>query len=68
MTFFNFKKFQSAKIIDCVAIVFILTFCLSGILTLSEYGMTWDEGLGNVFFGERYLRYIELPQKKWTTS
>jgi 4-amino-4-deoxy-L-arabinose transferase-like glycosyltransferase len=37
---------------------FLFLFLLSGILTLSQYGMTWDEGLGNFFFGERYLYYL----------
>lgn len=45
-------------IADIIAILFILAFCLSGILTLTEYGMTWDEAYGNFFFGERYLHYF----------
>jgi len=58
MTFLSHHFFSSKKIVDFIALLVILIFCLSGILTLSEYGMTWDEGLGNFFFGERYLRYI----------
>ena len=46
------------NIADIISILFIIIFGISGILTLSKYGMTWDEGLGNFFFGERYLRYI----------
>jgi len=29
-----------------------------GALTLQEYGLTWDEGLGNLFFGERYVNFL----------
>jgi hypothetical protein len=38
--------------------LFVILFLLSGILTLHNYGLTWDEGLGNLFFGERYFRYL----------
>ena len=58
MASFLRRKFQSIRFADLIAVLFVLIFCLSGILTLSEYGMTWDEGLGNFFFGERYLRYV----------
>jgi len=58
MSSFLYKKFKSIKFADFIAVLFIIVFCLSGILTLSEYGMSWDEGLGNFFFGERYLHYI----------
>lgn len=40
-----------------LALAFVLVFLLSGVLTLHDYGMTWDEGLGNFFFGERYFNY-----------
>lgn len=43
---------------NLIAIIIIICFFMSGILTLSEYGMSWDEGLGNMFFGERYLYYL----------
>lgn len=53
------KRILSTKFIaDFIAILFILLFCLSGIQTLSQYGATWDESIGNLFFGERYLRYV----------
>jgi hypothetical protein len=29
-----------------------------GVPTLSRYGVTWDEALGDFFFGERYLDYF----------
>ena len=35
--------------LDGAALAFILVFFLSGVLTLPRYGLTWDEGLGNVF-------------------
>jgi len=42
----------------------VILFLFSGILTLHNYGLTWDEGLGNLFFGERYFRYfISFDQK-----
>lgn len=40
------------------AIGLIAVFVISGVATLKFYGMTWDEGLGNLFFGERYLFYL----------
>ena len=33
-------------------------FILLGAATLHYYGITWDEGLGNLFFGEKNLRYL----------
>jgi hypothetical protein len=41
-----------------VLVAFIMVFLVSGIATLSEYGLTWDEGLGNHLFGERNLRFL----------
>ena len=41
-----------------LAVLFVLLFLISGVLTLRDYGLTWDEGLGNMFFGERYLNYF----------
>lgn len=37
---------------------YLILFMITGILTLHYYGLTWDEGLGNLFFGERYLHYF----------
>lgn len=45
--------------------LFITLFLLSGILTLHNYGLTWDEGLGNLFFGERYFRYFTSFNQKY---
>ena len=36
----------------------VLVFLVCGIATLPQYGLTWDEGLGNLFFGERYFYYL----------
>jgi hypothetical protein len=58
MASFFRRKLQSLQLVDFLAILFVFIFCLSGILTLTEYGMTWDEGLGNFFFGERYFHYL----------
>ncbi|MEM7028857.1 MAG: hypothetical protein AAF629_04645 [Chloroflexota bacterium] len=38
--------------------LFIVLFGLTGIITLPNYGLTWDEALGNMFFGQRYLYYF----------
>ena len=41
-----------------LVIAFIIIFVVSGIVTLQQYSISWDEGLGNLFFGERYLNYF----------
>ncbi len=43
----------------------VILFLFSGILTLHRYGLTWDEGLGNLFFGERYFRYFTSFNPKY---
>jgi hypothetical protein len=40
--------------------VYVLLFTLIGAITLPAYGFTWDEAVGDVFFGERYFHF-------WTT-
>jgi hypothetical protein len=55
----------SDKSLDWLAIIFILAFLVSGILSLPKYGLTWDEGLGNLFFGERYFKYLTTFQDKF---
>ncbi|MHC1782973.1 MAG: glycosyltransferase family 39 protein [Anaerolineaceae bacterium] len=45
--------------------LFILGFLVSGILTLKYYGISWDEGLGNMFFGERYLFFLQTGLEKF---
>jgi hypothetical protein len=47
------------------AYVFVLSFFFSGLITLPEYGMSWDEGLGNFFFGERYFYYFTTFKGKY---
>ncbi len=49
---------RNKRLYDWAAVLIILTFFLSTTLTLKDYGLTWDEGLGNLFFGERYLNYL----------
>ncbi|NPV75116.1 MAG: hypothetical protein HPY59_01950 [Anaerolineae bacterium] len=39
-------------------VIFTASYLAAAIATLPAYGMTWDEGLGNFFFGERYLFYL----------
>ncbi|MCX6072671.1 MAG: hypothetical protein NTU91_17760, partial [Chloroflexi bacterium] len=41
-----------------LAMAFIFAFLVSGIASLDEYGLTWDEGLGNHLFGERNFRFL----------
>lgn len=33
-------------------------FAAAGFFHLDEYGVTWDEALGDLFFGDRYLSYF----------
>ncbi len=54
------KHFQ-----DLIAGIFILFFTVSGIATLHHYGINWDEGLGNIFFGERNLYYFRTFDVKY---
>lgn len=42
-----------------------LLFTASGLLTLNDYGLAWDEGLGNLFLGERYFYYFQTFQQKF---
>lgn len=37
---------------------FIVFFLATGIATLSQYGLTIDEGSGNLFFGQRYFYFF----------
>ncbi len=41
-----------------LAIAYAVAFVVLGIATLPQYGLTWDEGLGHFFFGERYFHYL----------
>ncbi|MDR3575534.1 MAG: glycosyltransferase family 39 protein [Anaerolineaceae bacterium] len=43
---------------DWLVAALVLVFLVCGIATLPQYGLTWDEGLGNLFFGERYFYYL----------
>ena len=43
----------------------VLVFFLTATLTLKNYGISWDEGLGNLFFGERYMYYFLTFQEKY---
>lgn len=52
------KDWAKEKKLDMLAFAFITAFVVCGAATLPEYGLTWDEGTGNLFFGERYLHYL----------
>ncbi|MEM1248599.1 MAG: glycosyltransferase family 39 protein, partial [Acidobacteriota bacterium] len=41
-----------------LALALALLFVLLGGTQLDRYGVTWDEALGDFFFGERYLSYF----------
>jgi len=46
-------------------LLFTAGYLTAAIVTLPAYGMTWDEGLGNFFFGERYLFYLTSLNGKY---
>lgn len=52
------NPYRNSRLADIAALFIVLTFLLSGWMTLSYYGISWDEGLGNFFFGNRYAQYI----------
>ena len=39
-------------------LVAVALLCLVGFGALDRYGVTWDEALGDFFFGQRYLSYF----------
>lgn len=53
------------KRLDWIALILVVLFVTSGVLTLSHYGLSWDEGLGNIFFGERYFLYLTSFEEKF---
>jgi hypothetical protein len=50
---------------DWIALALVLLFTVAGILTLPNYSLTWDEGLGNLFFGERYFHFFTDPRETY---
>lgn len=58
-------KNYKTKLCDISALGFIALFLLFGIITLPQYGLSWDEGLGNLFFGERYFNYLTTLDPKY---
>ncbi len=52
------KDYTKENKLSLLALGFIIAFIAVGIVTLPEYGLTWDEGTGNLFFGERYLNFL----------
>jgi hypothetical protein len=50
---------------NTLAIVFVFFYIVLGVATLKNYGLTWDEGLGNLFFGERYFHYFGTFNEKF---
>ncbi len=37
---------------------YVVLFIVAGFVTLHYYGFTWDEAVGDVFFGERYFHFF----------
>nr|MBC8512674.1 glycosyltransferase family 39 protein [Dehalococcoidia bacterium] len=55
----SFQKVKGAKTwVELLVVVCVIAFVIMGALTLPKYGLTWDEGLGNLFFGERYFHFF----------
>jgi hypothetical protein len=48
----------SDKKSEILLLAYVIIFVTLGIATLPKYGLTWDEGLGNLFFGERYFHFF----------
>jgi hypothetical protein len=48
-----------------IAYFFIGSFLVLGVFELRNYGLSWDEGLGNVFFGQRYTYFISTLDTKY---
>jgi hypothetical protein len=45
--------------------ILVLLLFLLGFPSLSSYGVTWDEALGDLFFGERYLSFYTTFDTKY---
>ncbi len=58
MQWIDFVQKRKLTWADGLVLVVLLVFMVTGIMTLPYFGMSWDEGLGNFFFGERYLHYL----------
>lgn len=43
----------------------LAVFLGAGIATLPHYGLTWDEALGNLFFGQRYFYYFTSLNREY---
>ena len=59
------KTDLNSRLILIFAVIVILCFFISAVLTLPNYGVAWDEGLGNMFFGERYCYYLTSFNSKY---
>lgn len=57
---------QRSRIAWLAAVVIATAFLASFFLTLSDYGMTWDEA-ENFYAGERNLRVLTTLDRSWVT-
>lgn len=58
-------RIKKIKIEFLLFFIVIFAFILSSSFTLGNYGLSWDEGLGNLFFGERYVYYFLSFEEKY---
>lgn len=49
---------ESRRLRAAVPFVFVLLLWIWGLPSLALYNVTWDEALGDLFFGERYLSFF----------
>ncbi len=56
---------RRVHVIDLIAAGLLIFFLVTGVATLSDYGFTWDEALGNGFFGQRNLYYLRTLDVKY---
>ena len=59
------EKIRSDKFIKGFVFFLIIIYGICGIYSLQYFGISWDEGLGNMFFGERYMMYLQTGQDKY---
>ena len=48
-----------------VALLLVALLWLVGFPALDQYNVTWDEALGDLFFGERYLSYFATLDSRY---
>ncbi len=54
----NLSSDTLSRYVRPLVLAYVLLFVVLGFVTLPQYGFTWDEGVGDVFFGERYFHFL----------